>query len=531
MAATDSAPVPDPVAVIGAGPVGMTAALALARHGVPTVVLEARDALSGEGSRSICTQGSVLGIFERLGCAEPMLAKGVRWTVGRTYFRDIELFETHLGETHEAALPPFINIGQQDVEACLLDAVQRQDLIDLRWAHAVTGLRQDDRSVRLEVDSPAGRAEVRAPYAVACDGPRSQVRKLLGLEMPGHTHTDRFLIADIRADLPFPRERRFFFDPPFNPGRQVLIHPQPDGVWRIDWQIPPETDIEEERRSGRLDERIRAVIGDADYELVWLTNYRFHQRVAERFRVGRALLAGDAAHLMAPFGARGLNSGTADAENLAWKLALVLGGVAPDDLLETYHVERREAALHNLRTVGETMRFLTPRTRVGWWLRNAILRGSVRLPRLRRLVNSGRLYAPHTYRDSPIIVDEPRAASQQLPAPGSLAPDGPCTVPGSPHVTRLRHLFGDGFLALYFPGGDGDAARVAEQLQAASPPATTTIAVVDEGEVTATYAPDGDRLYLVRPDGYIAARGRGRDAGDLETLVSRAIGVRAARTP
>ena len=147
---------------------------------------------------------------------------------------------------------------------------------------------------------------------------------------PGHSHEDLFLICDIRATLPFPRERRFFFDPPWNPGRQVLVHPQPDDLWRIDWQVPSGTDVEAERASGALDRRIRQVVGrTTPYELAWVTAYRFHQRLAPRFRVGRVLLAGDAAHLMSPFGARGLNSGAADAENLAWKLALVLGGRAP----------------------------------------------------------------------------------------------------------------------------------------------------------------------------------------------------------
>src|SRR6266545_562741 len=276
----------------------MTAALWLARLGVPSVVLEEADGLSGEGSKSICVQRDVLEIFERVGLGRAMAERGVSWKLGRTYFRGTELFQIRFPAVATAAFPPFINLGQAEVESFLLRAVQASELVELRRGHRVEGVEQDQGGVTLTVAGPRGRRRLSAPYAVACDGPRSTVRKALGVDFPGHSFPDTFLIADVRARLPFPSERRFFFDPPFNPGRQVLVHPQPDDVWRIDG-------------------RIRAVIGEVPYELVWASVYRFHQRAAERFGVGRVFLAGDAAHLMSPFGARGLNSGVADAENLA----------------------------------------------------------------------------------------------------------------------------------------------------------------------------------------------------------------------
>ncbi|HEX2194609.1 MAG TPA: FAD-dependent monooxygenase, partial [Candidatus Limnocylindria bacterium] len=286
------------VAVVGAGPIGLTLAGRLAQRGVRTVLLEQNAALAGEGSRAICMQRETLEIWARLGVGERVAQRGVQWRTGRTYFRDRELFSVELPGSHADHFPPFVNISQTEVEELLLDRLQQLPNLDLRWQHRLTGLAQDEAGVTLRCETPDGTREVRTEYAVGTDGAHSSVRHLLGMGFPGHSHHDLFLICDIRAALPFPNERRFFFDPPWNPGRQVLVHPQPDGVWRIDWQIPPATDVDAERTSGGLDRRIRAVVGDSTpYELLWVTAYHFHQRLVDRFRAGRVLLAGDAAHV------------------------------------------------------------------------------------------------------------------------------------------------------------------------------------------------------------------------------------------
>jgi len=431
--------------------VGLTLALELARFDVPAVVLDAKPEPTREGSRAIVLARHALETFVRLGCGASMLEKAVVLARARTYFRSTELFCVEFPRERAGEPPRFVNLQQTYTEEALLEEVARRSSIDLRWGASVTGLRQGADDVTVVVK---GNDDRRGSYVVGCDGAHSTVRELLGVGFPGRSHRDRFLIADIRAELPFPREeRRFFFDPPENPGRTMLVHPQPDDEWRLDWQVPGDTDAEEERRSGRLDERIRHVVGSGGYELAWLTAYRFHQRVAERWRRGRAFLAGDAAHLFSPFGARGMNSGVEDAVNLGWRLALVRAGEADDRLLDEYERERRPAALENLRVTAATMRFMAPPTPIHRLVRDAILRGSVRSAALRRRVNSGRLAEPAVYWDDEGVVGRP------LPA----------DVPARPlaHGFAIARLHGgevlvrpDGYVARWLEGDPESAISV-----------------------------------------------------------------------
>jgi 3-(3-hydroxy-phenyl)propionate hydroxylase len=506
------------VAVVGAGPVGMTLAGRLAQKGVRVILLEQHPRHTGEGSKALCMQRETLEIWARLGIGEEVARRGVQWNLGRTYFRGRELFQVRLPSSTRDHFPPFVNINQTEVEEMLLTRLGELPEVDLRWSHELVGISQEADGVSLRCATPDGEKTLRVAYLAGADGAHSAVRHATGMGFPGHSFPDLFLICDIRARLPFPRERRFFFDPPWNPGRQVLIHPQPDDTWRIDWQVPPGTDVEAERASGGLDRRVRAVIGPTtEYELLWLTPYRFHQRLVDRFRVGRVFLAGDAAHVVSPFGARGLNSGVADAENLAWKLATVLSGRASDDLLESYHLERREAAVENLEVTDASMKFMVPRGRVRRLLRNAILRGSLRLPQLRRLVNSGRLAQPFSYSDSPIVVADERDAP--IPAMGSVAPDATCTSLDQAGVTRLRELFGSEFVALVVVGSPREAATAAIRasrlawpapcrtvaIGPAGPLAGVTVLDDEDGEIREAYGEAGSSAYLIRPDGHLAA--------------------------
>jgi 3-(3-hydroxy-phenyl)propionate hydroxylase len=500
------------VVVVGAGPVGMTLAGRLAQRGISTILVEQNERLSGEGSKAICMQRETLEIWARLGIGERVAQRGVQWQTARTYFRGRKLFSVQLPGSPRDHFPPFVNINQTEVEEMLLRRVEELPDLELRWGHRLAGIVQHRDGVSARFETPKGERAIRARFLVGTDGAHSSVRHLLGMGFPGHSHADLFLICDIRARLPFPNERRLYFDPPWNPGRQVLVHPQPDDVWRIDWQVPPETDVEAERHDGRLDRRIRAVVGaDAAYELAWLTAYRFHQRVADRFRLGRVFLAGDAAHLMSPFGARGLNSGAADAENLAWKLAAVLRGDAPDRLLDSYHAERRAVAVENLAVTDATMRFMVPHGPLRRAARNAILRGSVRAAALRRRVNAGRLSEPAAYASSPVVVDG-----------GSVAPDFACRRLGTarPHVRRLRELLGDDFVVLVaLPGQPDAAAHAAVRATRLSWPAPVRVAAIGPDKplrgiaVLADlqpaeiepYVARGPRAWLIRPDGHVAA--------------------------
>ena len=458
----------EPVLVVGAGPTGLSAALALAAWNVPTIVIDEDATVASEGSRSICVQAHTLGIFERLG-ARAVADEGVSWNVGRTFYRDRELFQVQLSEVGAEEFPRFVNIPQWRVEQILLDAAERQPLIQMEWRARVDALAQDDDGIVV----CAGERSWRGSYLVAADGGHSTIRELAGIPFPGSDHTDRFLIADIRAKLPFPNERRFFFDPPFHPGRQVLIHPQPDDVWRIDWRVPNDFDVEAERASGGIDRRIRQIVGDLPYEIVWATSYLFHQRLAPRFREGRVFLAGDAAHLMSVFGARGMNSAVQDADNLAWKLALVWLGHAPDALLDTYHAERHPAAVENLRVTANTMRFLAPPNALLRLRRNLTLHFS-RFATVRRLVDSGRLSEPFAYAGSPIVDGD-----------GAVVADRPVIFDGT--ASRLRQCLGAG-VVLLLPS------------QADAPPRETRLPLrVAFDELT-------DVPLLIRPDGHLAAR-------------------------
>ncbi len=468
------------VAVVGAGAVGLTLAGRLAQHGVAVEVFEASVERGRVGSRAICMQRETLEIWERLGIGRRVAERGVRWTTGRTYHRGRELFSVVLPDTDEH-FPPFVNISQSEVEE-LLDERLGELGVPVHRGHRLTGLALDAGGVDLTFESDGGSLARRFAWAAGADGAHSAVRHALGVGFGGYTLDDRFLIADIRARLPFSNERHFHFDPPWNPGRQVLIHPQPDGVWRIDWQVAPETDADAERASGRLDERIRQVMGaSTPYELVWMTAYRFSQRVADGFHHGRVFLAGDAAHVMSPFGARGLNSGIADAENLAWRLAWVACGRAAQSLLDGYDAERRPAAIENLGATEATMRFMAPHGPLRRAWRNLVLRLAPRSAWFRRRVNSGRLAEPARYRLA--------AGGDAGPAPGTVAPD--VRLAGG----RLRDRLGRGFV-IVAPRDLG----------------VTGTPVIAVGQAT----PYGnDRAWLVRPDGYLVASARGDEAGSV----------------
>lgn len=527
-------PVAADVLVLGNGPVGQTTALLLARWGVRVLLLDARPNRDPIGSKAICQQRDVLDVWDSVGAGQ-VAAEGVTWSTARTFYRDADLFAIDLEDPGRSPLPPFVNISQARTEELLDVQIAAQPLVDVRWDHEVAAVEQTDDAVRVTCRTSSGDVDVTAPYAVvACGARGAGVRHVLGLELEGRTFDDAFLICDIRAQLPgWENERRFYFDPPWNPGRQVLIHPCPDSVFRIDWQVEPEFDLDGERASGALDRRIRQVIGDQPYEVVWSSVYRFHSRLVERMQVGRVLLAGDVAHLVAPFGARGLNSGVGDADNAAWKLAFTLRGWAGDGLLRSYDAERHAAAVENLRVTTATMDFLVPHSPAEHVRRREVLEAALRDPAAREQVDSGRLAEPFWYIDSPLTSADaqrpwpglPERGKAPAPVPGVILPDAPARDPQDPAVTRVRQLARSGLLALVGPGGDVDLYRKAlvDAVPDGVPVRVVALADVDsEGVLGEALHARDDETWLVRPDAYVAACVR-RPA-DLADAARRALG-------
>ncbi|MFW3171633.1 FAD-dependent monooxygenase [Geodermatophilus sp. CPCC 206100] len=497
-----------PVLVLGAGPVGQTAALLLARWGLRVVVLDGRPHRDPVGSKAICQQRDVLDVWDAVGVGAEVARRGVTWTTARTFHRDRELFSFRFADRGRSPFPPFVNISQCETEELLDERIAAEPLVEVRWAHRVAGIAQDDAGVRVDCE---GGQTVHGSYLIACPGARGDaVRSALGLTFDGQTFGDQFLICDIRTDLPgWETERRFYFDPEWNPGRQVLIHPCPGSTFRIDWQVPPEFDLAAEEASGALDRRIRQVIGDRDYEIVWKSVYRFHSRVVDRMRVGRVLVAGDAAHLVSPFGARGLNSGVLDAENAAWKVAFVVRGWAPESLLDSYSAERHAAALENLEVTGATMRFLVPGSEAEARHRLDVLERAATDPAARAQVDSGRLAEPFWYVDSPLTTPDerrpfpgrPARGDVPVPAPGVLVPDCPVTVPGRPDVVRLRQLAREGITLLA-----GDDAALPAPPAGDLPVSVHRIRDLDASPVLReALGARPDEIWVLRPDAHVAA--------------------------
>ena len=526
-------PVRHPVVIVGAGPVGLAAAIDLAQQGIRTVLLDEDDRLSS-GSRAICFAKRTLEIFDRLGCGDRMVGQGVTWNLGKVFFRDEPVYSFDLLPEAGHRRPAFVNLQQYYVEGFLLERAQALPLIDIRWRNRVTGLEAQAGGVLLRIETPEGEYRLEADWLVAADGSRSPVRRAMGLESRGQTFRDRFLIADVRMDAPFPPERWFWFDPPFHPNQSVLLHRQPDGIWRIDFQLGWEADPVAERQPERVIPRVQALLGpEARFELVWVSVYTFSCLRMERFRHGRVLFAGDSAHGVSPFGARGANSGVQDAENLAWKLGLVAQGRAPEALLDSYDAERVQAADENILHSTRSTDFITPKNEASRAFRDATLELARDCGFARRLVNSGRLSLPTTYRDSPLNTPDADAFDGPM-QPGAPAADAPVRADGEEawFLTRIGH---GGFTLLCF-GEEAPAALpalgeiplrpVLVVPAGAAPPEAAGLPVIEDrdGLLARRYDARPGTTYLLRPDQHVAARWRRLEPALLRAALARATG-------
>ena len=410
------------VVVVGAGPVGLSLAIDLAQRGQSVVLLDDADRI-GEGSRAICFSKRSLEFWDRLGIGQRMVDKGVVWSVGKIFHGEQQLYQFNLLPEQGHKRPAFINLQQFYAEAYLVDRVDELPAIDLRWRNKVTALEPRNDHVLLTIETPDGPYRLHAQYVVACDGARSSLRQMVGAEFAGQVFEDQFLIADVKMTAAFPTERWFWFDPPFHAGRSALLHKQPDDIWRIDLQLNRVADPAIEKLPENVRPRIARMLGHDKFDFEWISLYKFQCRRMDKFIHGRVIFAGDAAHQVSPFGARGANSGLEDAENLAWKLDRVLRGTSPEALLESYHTERSAAADENIRESTRSTDFMAPNSHQEARLRKAVLSLAKETEFGKRMVNGGRLSMPSIY-DTPLSTAD-GDAWRGGPRPGASMPDAP----------------------------------------------------------------------------------------------------------
>jgi 3-(3-hydroxy-phenyl)propionate hydroxylase len=533
-----------PVIIAGGGPVGMSVAALLAHHGVRCRVLEA-DTTWCEGSRAICLSRRSLEILGWVGADRPLAAKGLSWVGGRSYFRDTEVLHFEMPSEPTERFAPMINIQQYYVEQYAHAAAVSAGRVDVHWGTRVGAVWPRASGVDLEVHTADGRSHrVHTDWVIACDGGRSTVREHLGLQLEGTQYQGSYVIVDIEQDTRRTVERLAWFDPPSNPGSTILMHRQPDNVWRVDYQVADHEDPVEAVKPENVLPRVQAhldMIGEtAPWRPLWISIYNAKCLTMKSYRSGRVLFAGDAAHLVPIFGVRGLNSGLDDAGNLAWKLALVQQGHAADSLLDTYSSERVLAARENIAYGAKSTEFMAPPHRGFALMREAALRLALVAPRVGSLINP-RQTTPVEYVGSPLNQhDEGRGfaggARAGVPAPEAQL----LTLQGRGHLTTL---FGTNFVGLYFSDDPHwpAALRRAAALQrsgaagmrlvrVAAQGAPDADTVVDEsGQAWRRYDAAERTLYLIRPDGYVMGRWRGPASisMDLDGVLGHALKERA----
>jgi 3-(3-hydroxy-phenyl)propionate hydroxylase len=530
-----------PLAIVGAGPVGLAAAIDARLQGLEVIVFDEDDSVSF-GSRAVCYAKRSLEILDRLGVGDAVVAKGVSWNVGRTFLREEEVYRFNLVPDAGHKRPGMINLQQYHLEEALVRRAEALG-VDLRWKCRVASVTPLADGARVSLETPDGAFDIEVDWLIVADGARSNVRRQLGLDIEGHVFKDRFLIADVVMKADFPAERWFWFDPPFHPNQSVLLHKQSDNVWRIDFQLGWDADPQEEKKPENILPRVQAMLGDErEFELEWASIYTFQCRRMKQFRHGHLLFAGDAAHQVSPFGARGANSGFQDADDLVWKLALVIKGLAPAELLDTYDTDRVFAADENIRNSTRSTDFITPKSAVSKLFRNAALELARRHPFARKLVNSGRLSVPSFLVRSALNTPDADAFASDM-VPGAPLDDAPIRLVGQD--AWLLDQLGHRFVLLAFAERadalDSAQAALREQSTAlaaqaipiqlvwvtayggAAPAGMTTLHDRD-GLIAQRLDARAGSAYLIRPDQHVAARWRVLDTARLQAAVRRASG-------
>jgi 3-(3-hydroxy-phenyl)propionate hydroxylase len=498
------------VCIVGGGISGLASAVSLASYGIRSVVLEADDGVC-VGSRAICISRRSLEIVARFGVLEPFLAKGLPWTGGRSFYGSAEVLRFSMPHDENQRLPPMLNIQQYYVEQFLLEAAEKSGLVEVRWQNRVQRIAAATDGVSLSIETPLGAYELQADWLLGCDGARSAVRAAAGLELQGTSYEGRYVIVDVALRSDRPTERLAWFDPPSNPGSTILMHRQPDDVWRIDYQLrddeDPEAAVAPENVIARVGSHLRMIGERDDWAPIWISLYKANALTLETYRSGRLLLVGDAAHLLPIFGVRGANSAFEDADNLAWKLALVLKGIAGANLLDSYSTERVYAARENLVQGMKSTEFMSPPSFGFDLMRTAVLGLAVRHSFVRSLINPRQTQA--------ICLPINGASEGEFAAghePGCVARECPLMlVTGETHLSAL---LGPYYSALCFTeiGAMPEGFETLEEALRASGIPFRLLALAREqdhtGRLFPMYGATPGSVYLLRPDGYILGRWR-----------------------
>jgi 3-(3-hydroxy-phenyl)propionate hydroxylase len=516
-----------PIVIVGGGLSGLTLACDLAHRGIDSVVLDEDDTIGvrGASSRGICYAQKTLEIFARLGIYDRMREKGVTWSVGKTLSGRDVVYGFNLQVASASAQPPFINLQQFYVEWFLVDRIRELGRCELRWKNKVVSVTQTDGEVTATVETPAGTYSLIADWLIDASGVNSRIRSGFGLDPHTSRIADRWCITDVRFKEKFPIERWTWVEAPFNENRAVWQHPMADDVWRLDYQMPSDCDPDYVSRRDVAEDRLRAHLGDIGFELVWVGPYEYRDHLLDEFRHGRVFFIGDAAHVVSPFGARGGNSGIQDADNLGWKLALVLRHRAPVRLLETYDAERRAAAKENLEVASRTARFLAPQSEAERTLRRAAIDLARDHPFARVLVNTGRMSVANPYPGSPAVAGG-----------GWSLPNVPLTLPdGSPSdLVTLARSVGTMFVGiLYAPAPERDVSAMA-RLEAEGLPLRLFVCgpggIADRsGRLAELLGATAGSFALIRPDLYLAALVANADAAQVQRVLHKALCLDTAR--
>jgi 3-(3-hydroxy-phenyl)propionate hydroxylase len=527
------------VVIAGSGPAGMVVALELARHGVPSVIVTSELQVS-QGSRAIVFTRRSMEILQQVGVADRMTENGLPWRFGNSYYRGERVFRLEAPHDPDDRFFPMLNIQQQYMEEYLLDACNASDLIDFRWGNQVTHVQQMEGFAKVELDTPEGPYTLETNWLVAADGGRSGIRSAMNLQMEGASYEGFFVIADIKIDLPLPTERLAYFDPDWNRGNTILMHREPHGIWRVDYQLPegetPEEALKPESLKTRIDAQL-AMIGHAGakWEMDWSSVYSARTLTLPDYVHGNVIFTGDAAHLLPIFGVRGANTAFQDAQSLGWQLAFVVKGLTSQKLLANHSAERVGAAREIIHESGKSTRFMAPPAGGFQLLRDAVLSLSLTQAFVRPLYH-WRTSRPHEYTHSML---NSRGDDNALFTAGPAHGAPPQNIRLAPDDFLLDHL-GGGFDLLYFTEADAVPAALMAVVTSARAKGVPlrVIAVgscpsVAGADVTLTDAEGHFRQrygvqasgagYLLRPDQHVCARWLTLDATRLQDALTAAM--------